>query len=95
LCADTLLGNKGRILRGHEFDYSDLEAGTQSTLVVETVYSAGSRSGRRRQADGYRVNRTLGSYIHLHFGSLPECALNFARACREYRRSRRMGHETP
>ncbi|MGD9188174.1 MAG: cobyrinate a,c-diamide synthase [Desulfobacteraceae bacterium] len=95
LCADTLLGNKGRILRGHEFHYSDLEAGTQSMPVVETVYSAGSRSGRRRQADGYRVNRTLGSYIHLHFGSFPECALNFARACRDYRHSRRTGHETP
>jgi cobyrinic acid a,c-diamide synthase len=95
LCADTLLGNKGRILRGHEFHYSDLEASTPSMPVVETVYSAGSRSGRRRQADGYRVNRTLGSYIHLHFGSFPECALNFARACRDYQHSRRTGHETP
>jgi cobyrinic acid a,c-diamide synthase len=95
LCADTLLGSKGRILRGHEFHYSDLDAGTRSTPVVETVYCAGSRSGRRRQADGYRVNRTLGSYIHLHFGSYPECAHNFARACRDYRRSRRTGHATP
>jgi cobyrinic acid a,c-diamide synthase len=95
LCADTLLGTSGRILRGHEFHYSDLEQSPQSTSVVETVYSAGSRSGRCRQADGYRVNRTLGSYIHLHFGSRPECALDFARACRDYRDSKRMGHETP
>jgi cobyrinic acid a,c-diamide synthase len=93
LGADTLLGTKGDMLRGHEFHYSDLADATVPQ-AVETVYTSGSRSGRQRKADGYMIHRTLGSYIHLHFGSRPGCAEAFVRQCRQYQSIRRAGHET-
>ena len=93
LTSDTLLGEKGQVLRGHEFHYSDLSDAT-ATVPVETVYAVGSRSGENRPAEGYLINQTLGSYIHLHLGSRPECARALADACREYRRTRSGGHAT-
>jgi cobyrinic acid a,c-diamide synthase len=93
LGADTLLGKKGQTLRGHEFHYSAL-ADAPTSQAVETVYSAGSRSGRQSKAEGYLVHRTLGSYIHLHFGSRPQCAETFVHECRQYQDHRRAGHET-
>jgi cobyrinic acid a,c-diamide synthase len=93
LKTDTLLGNKGETLRGHEFHYSDL-ADSPTPEAVETVYTCSSRSGRQHQAEGYLVHRTLGSYIHLHFGSRSGCAEAFVDQCRHYQQIRRNGHET-
>jgi cobyrinic acid a,c-diamide synthase len=89
LAADTLLGPGGTSLRGHEFHYSDLVNPETTASSVATVYTVRSRKGGRAQTEGYLNNRTLGSYIHLHFGSRPECARAFADACRDFRRIRR------
>jgi cobyrinic acid a,c-diamide synthase len=88
LTADTLLGEKGSVLRGHEFHYSDLSDASAS-VSVDTVYGVGSRTGERRSDEGFLVNQTLGSYIHLHLGSRPEGAQALADACRKYRRTRK------
>jgi cobyrinic acid a,c-diamide synthase len=90
LTADTLLGEKGRVLRGHEFHYSELSDASAAD-GVDTVYAVGSRSRKRPSAEGYLVNQTLGSYIHLHLGSRPEGALALADACRRYRQIREKG----
>jgi cobyrinic acid a,c-diamide synthase len=91
---DSILGEKGQVMRGHEFHYSDLDD-TAADREVTPVYSAVSRRNDGHKSEGYLVNRTLGSYIHLHFGSLPECARSLTDACREYRRSRRATNEAP
>jgi cobyrinic acid a,c-diamide synthase len=90
----SVLGHPGQELRGHEFHYSDL---TQSPSVhtVDTVYEVAARKGGEDRAEGYRVHQTLGSYIHLHFGSQPESALTFAAACRKHLNHMEAGHETP
>jgi cobyrinic acid a,c-diamide synthase len=90
LTADTLLGDKGQVLRGHEFHYSDL-SDVSTAGPVDTVYGVASRSGEHRSAEGYLIDRTLGSYIHLHLGSQPEGARALADACRKYRQTRENG----
>jgi cobyrinic acid a,c-diamide synthase len=83
LTADTLLGPAGAVLRGHEFHYSDLQAGGAGE--AQTVYAVSDRAGKEGPGEGYRVHNTLGSYLHLHWGSRPESAGAFVAACRAYR----------
>ena len=82
---DTVIGNQGMIVRGHEFHYSELMA---NTTDVQKAYRISDRSGLDRPPDGYLVKRTLGSYNHLHFGSQPEAAQHFVENCLAYQRHR-------
>jgi cobyrinic acid a,c-diamide synthase len=68
-------------IRGHEFHYSELGQGAQD---VENAYHISDRLGLDKPPDGYMVNRTLGSYNHLHFGSQPEAAKHFVENCMVY-----------
>jgi len=63
---DSILGQKGQLARGHEFHYSDLDDLDAGPETIP-VYSAVARRNDGRKSEGYLVNRTLGSYIHLHF----------------------------
>jgi cobyrinic acid a,c-diamide synthase len=86
LSEDTPLGPAGLTLRGHEFHYSDIE---RIASPVPTVYHVAPREGVSHAAEGYCLRQTLGSYLHLHFGSCPEAAAAFVDACMTYGRSRR------
>jgi cobyrinic acid a,c-diamide synthase len=92
LNTDTLLGCRGRTMRGHEFHYSDLidTAGNR----MEQAYTVTSRKGGQQRAEGHVIHRTLGSYIHLHFGSDPRCVRAIADVCRVYQIKRRDHHAT-
>jgi len=82
LTQDTVIGKKGMTARGHEFHYSTLEH-----PIDEKIQRSYQVEGRKKMAayqEGYQVNQTLGSYIHLHFGSLPELAENFVNNCFDY-----------
>ncbi len=81
LTRDTVIGNQGMIVRGHEFHYSEL---TTNTPDVQNAYRISDRSGLDKPPDGYLVKRTLGSYNHLHFGSQPEAAKHFVENCLTY-----------
>ncbi len=85
LIRDTIIGNRGLTIRGHEFHYSEISTGAQE---VKSVYRISDRHGLDRPPDGYLVNRTLGSYNHLHFGSQPEAAKHFVENCLAYRRQK-------
>ncbi|EHJ49138.1 Cobyrinic acid A,C-diamide synthase [Solidesulfovibrio carbinoliphilus subsp. oakridgensis] len=76
----TLLGPAGTVVRGHEFHYSRLVGGSGA---VPAVYAMTGRKGVIDVAEGFLAGRTLGSYVHLHFGSNPEAARQFVAACRE------------
>ncbi len=65
---DCILGPAGQVVRGHEFRYSDIAAGGCG-LPGRPVYAVTDGSGADRAAEGYRYKNTLGSYIHVHFGS--------------------------
>ncbi len=93
MSADTILGPPGTCARGHEFHYSELEtAGTDTG--IEWVYKVASRAGAMIAAEGYCHRQTLGSYVHLHFGSNPELPRAFVRRCRAYQLEKESAHET-
>ncbi len=83
LQADCLLGEKGLIMRGHEFHYSELvEAETNPAL--DYSYRIRGRKFGNDRPEGYAVGSALASYVHLHWGSAPEAAASFVGRCREY-----------
>ena len=77
---DTILGQAGQKIRGHEFHYSEIIPPADAPVV----YAVTSRFGESGIEEGFQVNNTLGSYIHLHFGSQPDAAAAFVRACLAY-----------
>ena len=79
---DTIIGKKGDVLRGHEFHYSSLE--NQENDILD-VYSVTSRAGQDLSLKGYQVYNTLGSYLHVHFGSNQDCAKHFVDTCKRFK----------
>ena len=79
--AETPLGTAGTVVRGHEFHYSAIQddPGLQSLL---SVYSMTGRKGAIEAPEGFQINNTLGSYVHLHFGSNPNIARSFVEECK-------------
>jgi cobyrinic acid a,c-diamide synthase len=85
LTRDTIIGERGVVLRGHEFHYSEM---AEASSAVETVYRIAGRDGIERPLEGLMSQRTLGSYIHLHFGSAPKAAKAFVECCQTYHAER-------
>jgi cobyrinic acid a,c-diamide synthase len=85
LSRNTVIGNAGLTLRGHEFHYSELNSPAEA---VPTAFSITDRSGMDKRPEGYITHHTLGSYNHLHFGSQPEAAGYFVKNCLAYRQQR-------
>jgi cobyrinic acid a,c-diamide synthase len=54
----------------------------EATLTGTLAYSVKNGTGEELQPEGYRIHNTLASYIHIHFGSNPEAALNIVRHMR-------------
>ncbi|MCJ2165875.1 MULTISPECIES: cobyrinate a,c-diamide synthase [unclassified Pseudodesulfovibrio] len=75
--ADTVLGPAGIMARGHEFHYSSIK----DNEGLQSVYAMTGRKGRIDAQEGFQMGNVLGSYVHLHFGSRPEMAQSFVRAC--------------
>ncbi len=71
---DTFLGPAGTILRGHEFHHSRWTGRPERNWGVFQ-----SEHGNM----GYGDDRTIASYVHLHFGSRPEVARAFVESCRK------------
>jgi cobyrinic acid a,c-diamide synthase len=85
LARETIIGGCGDVIRGHEFHYSEA---LEAPSVVEAVYRIAGRGGAQESSGGHVARRTLGSYIHLHFGSAPRAAQSFVDSCRAFRAER-------
>jgi len=73
LAADTFLGPRGTVVRGHEFHYS--KAVFHGTIQpAYTLY----RNGQPEGMDGYARDNVVASYVHLHFAGFPELLANWA-----------------
>ncbi len=68
---DTPIGPKGMVVRGHEFHYSTAKGIEEYPIQI---YSATLRTGKKAKTYGVRYKNTIGSYVHLHFGSNILCA---------------------
>ncbi len=80
---DCVIGNKGDVLRGHEFHYSEIIARGERDSTVSEIYSVKNGSGQALPGEGYRHKRTVASYIHIHFGSNPAIAREFVNHARK------------
>ncbi len=85
LSDDTLVGKKGDILKGHEFHYSAMDADTPVPEDISRVYGTCRRDGTRTSTQGFQTNNTLGSYLHIHFGSLSTAGPSFVERCRQFK----------
>jgi cobyrinic acid a,c-diamide synthase len=85
LARKSLIGEGGAVIRGHEFHYSEM---LTTPSEGHAVYRIAGRDGMQQPIDGHVARRTLGSYIHLHFGSAPQAAAALVECCRAYRAER-------
>jgi cobyrinic acid a,c-diamide synthase len=81
LQADSVIGRRGTVARGHEFHYSEI---LPSSQTLPAIYRLRTRTGDQRQAEGFQINQTLGSYVHLHFGSQAAVPAAFVAGCLQY-----------
>jgi len=81
LAADSPVGPKGTVARGHEFHYSEMDEMPGS---VERLYRV-RRNGTELGMEGYRHRNCLASYVHLHFGSCPQMAEAFVNNCTRFK----------
>jgi cobyrinic acid a,c-diamide synthase len=88
LARSTIIGKRGGVIRGHEFHYSEM---TEAPSEGKTVYQITGRGGVEAFPEGHVNRRTLGSYIHLHFGSAPQAAEALVESCRTHRAERTRG----
>ncbi len=65
---DAFWGKSSIKARGHEFHYSFLKNNGEN---LDKIYSVKMRKKSQSKEEGYIYKNTLGSYIHLHFGSNP------------------------
>ena len=79
--ADTILGGKGTIARGHEFHYSFTDAPSE----YNSIYTVTDRKNQQTDTAGFYTKNTLGSYVHLHFASQPELAKALIQACLKHK----------
>ncbi len=70
----TFFGEFGTKIKGHEFHYSYLENGGEA---LKKIYNVKMRKFPEGKAEGFLYKNTLGSYIHLHFGSNKKVVKNF------------------
>ncbi len=83
---DSILGTEGEKVRGHEFHYSEItiQQPTAQPSNPSVVYSIKDGAGNSIEDEGYSIHNTLGSYIHVHFGSNPEIAGHLINYCKEH-----------
>ncbi|MDD5167259.1 MAG: cobyrinate a,c-diamide synthase [Syntrophales bacterium] len=83
LKADSLWGNKGTILRGHEFHYSELAGSPADHDAWLSVYAMKRRRTEVIVHEGFQRDSVLVSYVHLHLASRPEAIRHFISFCRK------------
>ncbi len=83
---DTLIGARGARVRGHEFHYSSVVS--DKAGLYDNVFDVTSRAGQDVQVQGYQIGQTLGSYLHVHFGSNPDVPRCFVENCKKFRKLR-------
>lgn len=89
--AENIFFPKGLILRGHEFHYSEREAGSsRSAFGLSLARGTGfiERDGER--FDALVKNNVWASFAHIFAPAVPCWAKNFVSAARKYRDSRRL-----
>ncbi len=87
LAGDSILGEAGTTLRGHEFHFARLLAGIQGGA---NAYSVHDVEGEPLGCEGWSTPTMLASFVHLHFGQDPRLAERLVAAARDGARRRQL-----
>lgn len=71
----SCFGVSGTVLRGHEFHYSSID---EMNPGITRVYRVNNNF-----TEGYQYKKTLGGYMHLHFGYSKDAVKEFINYCQE------------
>jgi cobyrinic acid a,c-diamide synthase len=85
LAADSLLGRRGDVLRGHEFHYSEIVDPALAYDGWQTAYETRYQRDPAPAPGGFRRGRVLAGYAHLHFASRPAAVKAFLESARSGR----------
>ncbi|MGI6075679.1 MAG: cobyrinate a,c-diamide synthase [Pyramidobacter sp.] len=83
LLRNTVLGDAGMTVRGHEFHFSSSEAASDAPENSTAWRIVRKRTGETKNA-GFAGDAIVASYLHLHFAGCPQAARNFVEACGRY-----------
>ncbi len=81
LTNNSLWGEKGAVLRGHEFHYSELAGLPQDDPFWTSVYRIKRRRSEKIFPEGFQQKNVLASYVHLHWASQPGSVETFIDQC--------------
>jgi cobyrinic acid a,c-diamide synthase len=95
LNGDSLWGQEGTVLRGHEFHYSELAGNPAGDPAWQTVYSVKRRRSNESTKEGFQRGLILASYTHLHLPSRPEAIRYFLDRLEKTEGSSRTSGEAP
>lgn len=79
---DSVISEKGSMVRGHEFHYSDFESDEEAIYQMNKNLTDGTVKSWR---GGYKKNNVLGTYLHTHFAGDYNLALHFISKMEEYK----------
>ncbi len=92
LAGESLFGRAGERLRGHEFHYSELVGDAPLGNGWEDIYRGHRRRSDTLMREGFQRNRTLASYVHVHFASRPDAVAHFVSNCLASRKVKHHEH---
>ena len=81
--SDNILSKNGAKTRGHIFHWSYLEKMKKDAAPAFKVYKPWRDDKISR--DGFIIDNTLASYVHIHFAASPLWAKNFIRSIEQYK----------
>ena len=81
LTRDSLWGESGAVLRGHEFHYSELTGDPLEDDLWTSVYRLRHRRSETPVVEGFQQGNILASYTHLHWASQPQSMATFINHC--------------
>ncbi len=81
LTQNSLWGESGAVLRGHEFHYSELMGDPLGDGLWTSVYRLRHRRSKTFVVEGFQQGHILPSYVHLHWASRPKTVETFINQC--------------
>ncbi len=81
LTSNSLWGENGAVLRGHEFHYSELTGPLLDDPLWTPIYRIKRRRSGNIFVEGFQQNNVLASYVHLHWASQPRNVETFIDQC--------------
>lgn len=80
---NSLISQSSSPLWGHEFHRSQVTA-----IAPQPLWQIKGCSPRSEKvAEGWRINNVSASYVHLHFGKIPNLLKNWLNCCRDFKSS--------